>query len=438
MSDRVIELLQELIRNECVNDGKAASGFEERSVKTLAGFFGVEGHVFEPSPGRQSLVYRVNGTDSSAPSLALVPHLDVVPASAADWSVDPFSADIKDGFVYGRGALDMLNVVAAMAVAFKPYLTGEKTSKGDLVFCAVADEEGGGRFGAYRLVRDQWALVGADYLLTEIAYPGLPGQDVPHVPVSIGEKGSFFTKLKFVGTPGHGSAPYGTDNAVEKAVVALKGIIGTPSPSRVTDEWGEFAHCLGLDRETTAGLVDPGRLEEAIDTVAEIDPLLARYIHAATHLTIAANFVRGGDRANTIADRSTAVLDIRSLPGMDREFVDAHLREAMGSGSDDVDIVSLSNDESTTSSVGGSLWDAIAVGVEEIEGHRNIVPVLGTVATDARFWRQRGTISYGVGLYDSQTRFSELLSLFHGNDERVAIESVLRTTSLYERILKRF
>jgi acetylornithine deacetylase/succinyl-diaminopimelate desuccinylase-like protein len=86
------------------------------------------------------------------------------------------SAEIKDGFVYGRGAVDMLNIVASMAVVFKLFLTGEKRAKGDLIFCAVADEEGGGRFGAHRLVRDHWPLVEASYVLTEVAYPGLPGQ----------------------------------------------------------------------------------------------------------------------------------------------------------------------------------------------------------------------------------------------------------------------
>src|SRR5687768_12392760 len=104
-----VALLQELIRNKCVNDGSPDSGQEVRSVRTLVDFIGVEGEVFEPVPGRQSLVYRVPGHDPEAPSLALVPHLDVVPVDPAGWSRDPFEAQIDDGFVYGRGAVDMLN-----------------------------------------------------------------------------------------------------------------------------------------------------------------------------------------------------------------------------------------------------------------------------------------------------------------------------------------
>ena len=235
MNDPVIDLLQALIRNECVSDGSVSSGHEERSVRTLTDFFGVEGIVVEPAEGRQSLIYRIQGADPTSPSLAFVPHLDVVPANESAWTVDPFSAEIKDGFLYGRGAVDMLNIVASIAVAFKPYLTGEKRARGDLVFCAVADEENGGRFGAHRLVRDHWPLVEASYVLAEVAYPGLVGEHGRSVPVSVGEKGSHFTKLKFSGSSGHGSTPYGADSAAERMVESLQGIIDSRTPRLKTD-----------------------------------------------------------------------------------------------------------------------------------------------------------------------------------------------------------
>ena len=124
MSHDAVALLQTLIRNQCVNDGTPESGLEVRSVGTVVDYLGVEGEVFEPAPGRQSVVYRMSGTNPDAPSLALVPHLDVVPVDRAGWSVDPFAAEIVDGFVFGRGAVDMLNVTAAMTVAVRPYLVG--------------------------------------------------------------------------------------------------------------------------------------------------------------------------------------------------------------------------------------------------------------------------------------------------------------------------
>lgn len=438
MSDDAVELLQTLIRNRCVNDGTPDSGFEVRSVATLAEYLGVEGQIFEPMPGRQSVVYLVPGTDPEAPSLALVPHLDVVPVDPAGWSVDPFAAEIVDGFVYGRGAVDMLNVTAAMTVAVRPYLRGDMQPRGDLLFCAVADEENGGQLGAKSLVEDRWDLVGVDYLLTEVAYPGLSVDGHRAVPVSIGEKGAYWSILETAGSPGHGSLPYGTDNALEKMVSALAGVIDTPVPAEITEEWVSFVQNLGLDEDSTRRLMDVDQLDDEIDRIAVSDPSLARYIHAATHLTISSNMLRAGTKTNVVADRARAEVDIRGLPGMDREFVDSHLRKAMGSAAGHVDIRPIMDSDATVSPTGNPLWEAIADAVEELDGHRNLAPTLMLVATDARFWRARGTVCYGVGLFDDRMTFSEMLNLFHGHDERVSVESVQRTTALYERVLGRF
>jgi acetylornithine deacetylase/succinyl-diaminopimelate desuccinylase-like protein len=438
VSAGVVDLLQQLIRNQCVNDGSAGSGQEARSVATLRDFLGVPGEVFEPVPGRCSLIYRVQGSDPDAHSLAMVPHLDVVPVDPDGWSVDPFAADIVDGFVYGRGAVDMLNVTAAMTAAVRPYLTGEKSPRGDLIFAAVADEEAGGRLGAFPLVEDRWDLVGADYLLTEIAYPSLTVGDHRSVPVSIGEKGAFWSVLKTTGRPGHGSAPYGTDNALHKMVLALAGVIEAAAPAAVSDEWLTFVEHLGLDEESALRLTDVDQLDDEIDRIAAGDPTLARYIHAATHLTISSNLLKAGTKTNVVADKARAEVDIRGLPGMNRDFVDSHLRKAMGSAADQIEILPVMDGGANVSPVGNALWVAIADSVEDLEGHRNLAPTLMTVATDARFWRARGTVCYGVGLFDDRMSFSEMLSLFHGHDERVSAVSVERTARLYEGVLERF
>ena len=433
-----VALLQELIRNKCVNDGSPDSGQEVRSVRTLVEYIGIEGEVFEPVAGRQSLVYRVPGFDPDAPSLALVPHIDVVPVDRAGWSRDPFAAEIEDGFVYGRGAVDMLNVTAAMTAAVRPYLIGDRTPRGDLLFAAVADEEAGGRLGAKHLVDEHWSLVSTDYLLTELAYPALTVGSRRTVPVSIGEKGAYWSFLETGGTPGHGSIPYGADNALEKMVQALDGIISAPAPAAVTEEWLSFVEELGLDADSVQRLTDIDQLDEEIDRIAVDDPALARYIHAATHLTISSNVIKAGTKTNVIADKAHAELDIRGLPGMDREFVDAHLRKSMGTGSAHIEIIPVMDSEPTVSPTGNALWEAIGGAVEELDGHRNLAPTLMTAATDARFWRARGTICYGVGLFDERMGFSEMLSLFHGHDERISAASVERTTVLYEHVLERF
>lgn len=434
----VVELLQSLIRNACVNDGTPESGNEHRSVATLQEFFGDQGRVFEPAPGRQSLVFRVPGSVPGAPSLALVPHIDVVPADPSGWTRDPFSAEITDGWVYGRGAVDMLNVTAALAVAARPYITGEKKAAGDLVFAAVADEESGARFGAEPLVANHWDLVGTDYLLTEVAYPTFDGKAGSPVPVSVGEKGAFWSILKTSGTPGHGSAPYQSDNALEKMVEALHGLFNADSPVTITAEWSSFVAALDIDDSLKGSLTDPDLVDDAIERLAATDPLFARYAHAATRLTVSPNRALGGTKTNTIADKARSELDIRALPGTGRADIDVYLRKAMGSASDHVEIDPVMDMEATLSPTGTTLWEAIADSVEALEGHRSLIPTTMTVATDARFWRSRGTVSYGVGLFDDRTTFSEMLALFHGHDERVSVQSVERTTQLYVEILSRF
>jgi acetylornithine deacetylase/succinyl-diaminopimelate desuccinylase-like protein len=438
MSSEVVELLQQLIRNGCVNDGTPQSGHEHRSVTTLQDFFGIEGEIFEPAPGRRSLIYRVEGSDRQAPDLALVPHVDVVPVDPSGWSVDPFGAEIIDDMVYGRGAVDMLNVTAAMAVAARPYITGEEPTKGDLVFVALADEEAGGVLGAKALVEQRWDRVKAGYVLTEVAYPALFTAQGAVVPVAVGEKGGFWSVLRATGRPGHGSTPYRADNALEKVARALVGIFDTPMPVEIIPEWVEFVNALALDPELTQSLTDPDRVDAAIDSMALNDPLFARYVHALTHMTISPNMAAAGVKVNVIADLATAVVDIRSLPGMDRAFVDSHLHKAMGTVSDQIDIEPVLDLDATISSTGNPLWEAIAQGVEDLEGHRNLLPTLMTVGTDGRFWRAKGSIGYGVGLFDDRMTFSEMLALFHGNDERVSVASVERTTALYERVFHHF
>lgn len=140
-----------------------------------------------------------------------------------------------------------------------------------------------------------------------------------------------------------------------------------------------------------------------------------------------------------IPDQAEAFLDIRSLPGQDRDFVESHLHKAMGHARDEVDIEPYAYDlEATVSKPGTQLWEAIAASVEDLEGHRNLLPTLMTVGTDARFWRAKGSIGYGVGLFDDRMTFSEMLALFHGHDERVSVESVLKTTALYEKVFEHF
>jgi acetylornithine deacetylase/succinyl-diaminopimelate desuccinylase-like protein len=406
-------------------------------VASIADYLGAPGERFEPAPGRLSSVYRVPGTDPDAPALMLMGHTDVVAANPDGWSVDPFAADIGDGFVWGRGAIDMLNLTASMAVVFEGFLSGRlQPLPGDLVFLAVADEENAGGLGARPLVDDRWDLVHCDYLLTEIAYPSIRTTSGPGYPVSVSEKGPHWTRMRSRGTPGHGSVPYGTDNAIAAMVEALSGVFSMPPPVVITEEWRAFVDSLGFDADRTEALTDPDRLDAEIELIAADDPRFAAYVHACTHLTVSPNVLEGGVKANVVPEHAEAQVDLRALPGQTREDVDQHLRKAMGSAGDRIELIPMADHVANSSPLGNPLWDTIVDAIEENTGTRRVVPTIMPATTDARFFRARGVTAYGVGLFDDRIAFADFLAMFHGHDERVSLDSVEMTTRLLESILE--
>ncbi|MDH3306271.1 MAG: M20/M25/M40 family metallo-hydrolase [Acidimicrobiia bacterium] len=437
MSD-VTDLLSTLIRNACVNDGSPDSGHEFRSVATLEEFFGMRGTIVEPRPGRQSLVYRVPGSTNGAPALALMSHLDVVPVNAAGWSHDPFGGDIDDGFVWGRGAVDMLNVVAAMAVAFRPYLDGERALPGDLVFVAVADEENAGTYGAEHLVRDHWNLVACEYLLTEIAYPAIATASGPMPAITVGEKGPYWQQVTARGTPGHGSQPYATSNALIPLARAVAALAAEPTPVIISDEWKRFVAVLDLPADLKDQLVDPDHVDEAIDALAVLDPNMARYAHACTHLTLTPTVLHSGEKANVIPDLAVASLDIRLLPDQDDVTVTDHLAKTLGGDYEHLEFVTMGEHPANASPVGSVLWESLLDGFAKTDGQREAVPTITPAATDARFWRDRGVTCYGAGSFCDRVSFPDFLTMFHGNNERVSVESLDRTAVLLAETINSF
>ena len=426
----VVALLQALIRNACVNDGTPDSGHEHRSVATLQEYLGHPGEVVEPHPGRQSVVFHVQGTDPGAPALLMLPHLDVVPVSPSGWSVDPFGGEIVDGFVWGRGAIDMLNLTAAMTAVFSRYRSGELPPlPGSLVLAAVADEEAGGTLGAGWLVEHRPDLLPADYVLAEIATPMVMAGG--GVPVTVAEKGPSWKVLRTRGTPGHASQPYRSDNALVPLAAAVDRLAAAPEPAAISAEWAGFAAGAGFPADLAERLVDPDRVDGAIDELAEMDEALGRFAHACTHLTVAPTVFNAGGASNVIPDLAEAQLDIRILPGQDEATVDDHLRKVLGPDRlDRIEVVHSLTSPASSSPATGPLWEAIGDAVEDVSGARSLLPMLIPVSTDARFMRARGAVSYGVGLFDDRMGFGEMLRLFHGHDERVSIGSLEATTTV--------
>jgi acetylornithine deacetylase/succinyl-diaminopimelate desuccinylase-like protein len=435
----VVELLQQLIRNACVNDGTAASGEEWRTVELLQGY--LEASVadlvqFEPAPGRSNLVARIEGTDPTAPGLLLMGHTDVVPVNRAGWREDPFGGELIDGEVWGRGAVDMLNLTASMAVAFRRLAAEGFRPRGSLTYLAVADEEALGTYGAQWLTDHEPDAVMADFVVTESGGFRMPLPTIsgPKLPILVGEKGAFWRRIRVKGTPGHGSMPFRTDNAVVKAAEVVRRLHEYRPPTKILDAWRRFVESADLPEAMAAMLVDPDGVEGLAASFPDVG--LARMIHACTHTTFAPTVLHGGVKTNVIPDTVDLDVDIRTLPGEAEEDVEAMLREALGELYEQVEVTGTTNDEASASEIDTPLWDSLSRVTESLIPGSKTVPFMLVGATDARFFRRKGVTAYGYGLFSERISFAEFASMFHGDNERVDVESLRLTTELWDGLAR--
>ena len=432
-TEEATDLLQHLIRNRCVNDGTAASGQEQRSAEVIRSYLegaGADIETFEPEPGRTSLVAKIHGSDPSVPSLTLLGHTDVVPANGDDWRHDPFGGELIDGEVWGRGAIDMLNLTATMATGFRHLALSGFRPAGDLTYVAVADEEALGTYGAKWLCEHAADDVRSDYVITESGGFPMGGADgTPRLPVIVGEKGVYWCLLVVRGTPGHGSQPLRTDNALVKAAEVVRRLDAYRPEAQLHEAWIRFIEGIGFPPELAGPLLDPDRIDAFCDELPLVG--LARQAHACTHTTLAPTVMRAGTKVNVIPDRVELEVDIRSLPGWDTGDVRAMLEDVLGDLADDVEIVFHSEEPSTSSPIDTPLWDALERVSRLFYPGARTVPFLTVGATDARFHRALGAVAYGFGLHSPAIGFEQYGAMFHGIDERVDVESLHLSTEMW-------
>ena len=432
-TEEATDLLQHLIRNRCVNEGTVASGHEHRSAELLHSYLegsGAELETFEPEPGRTSLVAKLHGHDPDAPSLTLLGHTDVVPATADDWSHDPFGGELIEGEVWGRGAIDMLNLTATMATSFRHLAQSGFRPAGDLTYVAVADEEALGTYGARWLCRHAVDAVHADYVITESGGFPMGGADgTPRLPVIVGEKGVYWCRLTVRGTPGHASQPFRTDNALVKAAEVVRRIDEYRPQAQLHEAWIRFIEGIGFPPELTEPLLDPDRIDAFCDELPLVG--LARQAHACTHTTLAPTILRAGTKVNVIPDRVELDVDIRALPEWGTADVRAMLDDILGDLSEDVEITFGAEQPATTSPIDTPLWDALERVSRLFYPGARTVPFLTAGATDARFHRELGAVAYGFGLHSKAIGFEQYGAMFHGIDERVDVESLRLSTEMW-------
>jgi acetylornithine deacetylase/succinyl-diaminopimelate desuccinylase-like protein len=435
MDDRLTgetaELLQALIRNACVNDGTPGSGQEDRNARLLRDE--LEGHgldlqLYEPTPGRTSLVARWPGTDPTAPALCLMGHTDVVPVSPDGWREDPFGGELIDGEVWGRGAVDMLNLTASMTVAFRHLVRSGRHLRGDVVYFAVADEEAGGDHGAKWMADHEWDAIAAQWVLTEFGGIPVHGRRGTNLLVTTAEKGLAWRRLTVSGSPGHGSMPYGTDNALVKAAEVVRRLAAYAPAPQLDELWAARVAALDLPEDHAAQLLDRDRLLEGL---ARLPAQTAANAHSCSHTTFSPNVISGGVKTNVIPDRVVVEVDIRTLPGETAADVDDHLRAALGPLYDQVELEVIQDHPSTASPIDNPLWDALTGAMARAYPQARAVPSLVTGGTDARIYRGKGAIAYGAGLLSPAVPTAEFFRRFHGHDERIDLESLRLTTNLW-------
>ena len=434
LTNQTVELLQTMIRNECTNDGSGESGHETRNTDTLEGFLdgvGLEVEGFERTEGRRSIVSRIEGSDPGAASLMLMGHTDVVPADPSGWRRDPFGGELIDGEVWGRGAVDMLNLTSSMAVAFRHLATSGFRPAGDLIYFAVADEESGSAHGARWMASNHPEAIRTDYVLTENG--GLHGgsAEAPVIGVNVAEKGVAWRRLRIHGNPGHGSMPFRRDNALITTARVVQRLADYRPPARFPELWRERVESLGLDEETTLAMLDADRIDEVLEQMPEAG--LASALHAFSHTTFSCNVVRGGSdmKTNIIPGMIDLDVDIRTLPGEDADSVMEHLRTALGDLADEVDVELIMNDPASISPTSTPLWDSLGKAVGKPFENARLSPQMTVGFTDARVFREMGAVAYGAGLFSPELDAGDFATRFHGHNERIDVESLALTTQLW-------
>jgi acetylornithine deacetylase/succinyl-diaminopimelate desuccinylase-like protein len=323
-----------------------------------------------------------------------------------------------------------------MAVAVRRLAEEGFRPKGDLVYFGVGDEEAGGVWGAEWMAEHHWEAIQADYVLTELGGWSALGHDGTRtVTVNVGEKGLAWRRLRVRGTPGHGSMPFGADNALIKAAEIVRRLAAFRPGAHIDDIWRAQVASMDLPDELRDGLLSP---DSILATLESMPVPVARMCHAETHTTFSPNVAHGGQKTNTVPDVVDIDVDIRTVPGTSAADVERMLRESIGDLYDHVEITTLQHSDPTASTFGAGnpLWEAVAEHTQIAYPGAELVPGLIVGGTDARFYRERGITAYGAGLFSPSMDVATFGSRFHGNDERIDLESLGLSGNFFYGIAK--
>jgi acetylornithine deacetylase/succinyl-diaminopimelate desuccinylase-like protein len=407
------ELLSRLIRVDTTNP----PGNETAAAELLREYLeanGVACELYARVPERASLVARIRGT-GDGPTLLFLSHTDVVLADPAEWTVPPFSGEIRDGEIWGRGALDMKSQVAASAVAIASLAREGFAPAGDLVFAATADEEVGAGFGMDWLCETHPDALRCDYSVNEGAGERLELAGKTYYTCSMAEKMTAPFRIRVLGRSGHASMPAIADNALVKAATLIERLVAYLPEPQIQQEVEEFLRIVLGDVPSPSAVVERAR---GVDrTVLElVEPLLAP--------TFSPTMISASQKRNVIPAICDIGVDCRLLPGQHPADVEPAIRAVLGNDiAYELDFLEPPQG-GTRSALATPLWDAVVEFVEETEPGARAVPICTAGFTDSHWLREAfGTVAYGF--FPMRTMPADVsATLIHSADERVPIDDL--------------
>jgi len=390
---------------------------------------------FESAPGRGNVVTRLKGTGEK-PSLLLLSHLDVVAANPKEWSVDPFGGMVKDGFVWGRGALDMKSMTAMEVMVMKLLKRNNMKLKGDVILAATADEEKGGEAGAGWLVRNHPEKIRADYVLNEGGGLAIPVNGKNIYTIQTAEKGILWFKVKAKGRPGHGSVPGAADNAIMRMNRVVEKLGNYRSRISLVPIVKQFLNEVAkenklLQQGVSLLLENPEMGDQVLDMLAQKDKAMAEEIRARLRMTATPTIIHGGVKENIIPSECEAIFDCRMLPGQTTTGALNEMKNLLKDvGLEKLEFETIQANEPSESPSNTPLYEQIVGTLKEFEPNCSVVPILLTGGTDSRFFRNMSSTCYGFQPLRADMPYGEMLKTIHGIDERISIKNLVFGTSV--------
>ena len=454
--ERLLSTLLDLIRIPSVNPPPTAGADgETRVARYLEGRLrdlGLEPEVFELVPGRGNVHARVRGDGTGGEPFLLFSHLDVVAAPPERWTHDPFAGVVADGYVFGRGAVDMKQMVAmelgviellvrdARAAGLDPARDPIPGLRRDVLFTVCSDEEAGGDAGVKAIAaqRPEWLRAAA--AVNEAGGVSITVGDRRLYPIQVAEKGYMPTEIRVRGTWGHGSVPRDDNAAVLAARVVER--LAVPGPIRVTPVMAAFlveaADALPPVPGSILRRLADGTMTDDAELGRVCDPAYARTLRALLRDTLSPDVIHTGVKYNVIPGDATIQVDVRVLPGMTQADGVALVRERIGADLIDAcEIEVLVWGEPVESPASGPLWDAMVRTIRDHDPHGIPLPLMATFGTDAKVTVPMGIPTYGFSPLRllPEERF---LDRFHGVDERVSVEALRFGLPVLYDVTRRF